>query len=102
MVLNKKQHFFEDTKTYNSFVKIRKEHLNRVQAKQIIELDFYEFLEYKKRLEANKQKDSDDKTDIIDTKETLFSMDKSIKKNESDSDVQSYLKSKLATYLRKW
>lgn len=42
ILLNQKHQYFEDTKTHNSFVKIRREHFNKIPCKKYVELDFYE------------------------------------------------------------
>jgi hypothetical protein len=40
--VNHKQHFFEDTKTHSSFIRIRRDHLKRMGITRMIELDFYD------------------------------------------------------------
>lgn len=44
IMLNNKYWYFEDTKTLNAFVRIRNEHINKVRAKKVITLDFYEVI----------------------------------------------------------
>ena len=42
-ILNEKQWYFEDVKCYNSFVRIRNEHLKSQGAiSRVVELDFYD------------------------------------------------------------
>lgn len=42
IVFNQKQWYFEDTNTYNSFTRIRREHLKKAAgASSIVEIDFY-------------------------------------------------------------
>lgn len=46
IVLNNKDSYFEDTKTYNAFVRIRREHMKKIIAKKVVEIDFYEVTYY--------------------------------------------------------
>ena len=42
VVFNQKQWYFEDTKSHNSFVRIRNDHLKKIGVQHLCELDFYE------------------------------------------------------------
>eukprot|EP00347_Sterkiella_histriomuscorum_P000591 403375259 len=70
VLLNQKHQYFEDTKAHNAFVKIRSEHMKKVPSKQVIELDFYDYLDYKKKLDKKDDKQEEEEDD----KSTLFSL----------------------------
>lgn len=45
-VFNQKNWYFEDSKTYNAFVRIRREHLKQLGVVKVAEIDFYEVIIY--------------------------------------------------------
>jgi hypothetical protein len=46
--MNEKNWYFTDTKSYNAFIKLRRDHLKMLGVKKYVEVDFFEFIEYKK------------------------------------------------------
>jgi hypothetical protein len=88
VLLNQKQWFFEDTQTYNSFIRLRRDQITKLSSPNqvFVELDFYHYLEFKKTFDKQTPKEADK-----DAEDSLFTLNER-KEGDSKDAVEAYVK----------
>ena len=49
VIFNHKSWYYEDCKSHNAFVRIRREHFKKMGIPKLVEIDFYDYLDFKKK-----------------------------------------------------